>query len=125
MYYKLGIRKRATRFIQPQLVNNPVDQREHEANQEYVGRGNQLPVVLRSRHVEPQRHSYCGVTQCPYQKSSIEVHCCLQSSGNRTKIEPSKKNCCLILRTCSSVEHHTAGAQSPPTGRGRFFRRHC
>jgi hypothetical protein len=72
-------------------MNKPVYQGQDEADQEYVCVGDQLGVIPCRRHVEPQSHTDGGVNQCPYQKSSIEVHYCLQSSGPERKVDASGK----------------------------------
>jgi hypothetical protein len=46
MHCELRIGDRPIGLIQPQLMNDPVYQGEHEANQEYVSMGGQLAMVL-------------------------------------------------------------------------------
>src|SRR5215469_17373711 len=72
-------------------MNNPVYQGQHEADQEYVGVGDELPMVLCRSHVESQTNSHGSVTQCPYQKPSIEVHRCLPSPAWNEKLRPQEK----------------------------------
>jgi hypothetical protein len=45
---KLDVRERPTRVLQPQSVNDPVNERQHEADQENVCVGHQLRVVLKA-----------------------------------------------------------------------------
>src|SRR5690242_14393771 len=79
MHRKLDVRDGSTGVVQPQLVNDPVNQRKHETDQEYVGMGDELTMVLRGRHVDSQCNADGGITQRPYQKSSIQAHACLHS----------------------------------------------
>src|SRR5215472_12900225 len=79
MHSKLDVRNAAIRVLQPQLVDDPVYQGEDKTDQQYVGMRDELPMVLRCRHVDPQNDPRRGVTQPPYQKPSIEIHWYLQS----------------------------------------------
>jgi len=71
---ELGARQAPPRRFQPQPVDDPVDQRQHEADQQHVGVRHQLPVIVRRGHVQAQRHAGDGIAQRPDQVFATEIH---------------------------------------------------
>ncbi|WP_456236529.1 helicase HerA-like domain-containing protein [Acidihalobacter aeolianus] len=73
MGVELDAGQAAVRFVQPQLVAERIEERNHETEQHDVRMGDELAVIVRGGHVDAQCQAEDAVDQCGEQVFSVHV----------------------------------------------------